>query len=308
MNTDKEKNQTIIKIKTLMKLLPATLAVVCLTPPQITQAQPTDTPPAENSTPSSPGESAYDFYMRLGFAAVQRGDHQTAAAYFRSALYEVPNDREATIAYWNARNAMKEAAAGNGTQTETNYEGYMRIGYDATEQGDYQTALINFQRALDERPEDYYATQAIRNVKTFINHGEGASTPTDVESNPNIYSGESPYDRYMRLGYAATQREDYQAAAMYFRSALYEHPNDRQATIAYWNAMDAIKEGKTSSSNQTETNYERYMRIGYDATERGDYQTALINFQRALDERPGDEYATQAVRNVQTFINRGEGL
>lgn len=307
MNSAKGQNNRIMKIRSLIKLLPATLAVICLTPPHITQAQPTDSPVPENSTPSAPTESAYDFYMRLGFAAAQRGDHQTAAAYFRSALYEIPNDQEATIAYWNARNAMQEAA-GNGSKTESNYERYMGIGYDAVDQEDYQTALINFRRAADERPGDYYATQAIRNVQTYINRGEGASTATDVESNPNIYPGELPYDRYMRLGYAATQREDHQAAAMYFRSALYERPKDRQATIAYWNARDAIKEGKTGSSSQTETEYDRYMRIGYDATERGDYQTALINFRRALDERPGDEYATQAVRNVQTFINRGEGL
>jgi len=50
--------------------------------------------------------------------------------------------------------------------------------------------------------------------------------------------------------------------------------------------------------------YNRYMRIGYAATQKRDYQTALINFRRALNERPGDSYATRAISNVQSYIQR----
>lgn len=123
------------------------------------------------------------------------------------------------------------------------------------------------------------------------------------------YPRETPYDRYMRLGYAAMQRENYDNAAAYFRAALYQHPQDRQAMIAYWNARDAINEqGQDRDQNQPKSNYDRYMQMGYDATEEGDYQTALINFKKALTERPGDYYATQAIRNVDTYIDAGEGI
>jgi hypothetical protein len=50
--------------------------------------------------------------------------------------------------------------------------------------------------------------------------------------------------------------------------------------------------------------YTRYMNIGYAATQKRDYQTALINFRRALNERPGDSYATRAISNVQSYIQR----
>jgi hypothetical protein len=48
------------------------------------------------------------------------------------------------------------------------------------------------------------------------------------------------------------------------------------------------------------------MRIGYSATDNNDYQTALINFRRALKARPNDAYAAQAIRNVSTYIQRGD--
>ena len=48
--------------------------------------------------------------------------------------------------------------------------------------------------------------------------------------------------------------------------------------------------------------YAEAMAIGYAATDARDYQTALINFRRALAERPGDIYATTAIRNVDLYI------
>ncbi|HEY9762918.1 MAG TPA: hypothetical protein V6D07_10355, partial [Trichocoleus sp.] len=50
--------------------------------------------------------------------------------------------------------------------------------------------------------------------------------------------------------------------------------------------------------------YTQAMLIGYAAEQQGDYHTALINFRRALAERPNDKYARAAVRNMQTYIAR----
>jgi hypothetical protein len=60
----------------------------------------------------------------------------------------------------------------------------------------------------------------------------------------------------------------------------------------------------TSSTPATLPDYDRYMRAGYAATQRKDYDTALLYFRRALDERPNDTYAQQAVRNVETYRGR----
>jgi len=48
--------------------------------------------------------------------------------------------------------------------------------------------------------------------------------------------------------------------------------------------------------------YTQAMLAGYNATESRDYHTALINFRRALAVRPGDRYATAAIRNMETYI------
>jgi tetratricopeptide (TPR) repeat protein len=171
--------------------------------------------------------------------------------------------------------------------------------------------LAHFDQALAIRPGNPYASQAIRNVQTYLNYdagslGDPVLTNDFTEANPSLEPilGESAYDRYMRLGYAALQREEFTTAANLFRSALYERPDDRFATIAYWNAIDGSQDGQAGlGSDIAEGPYDRYMRLGYDATQRRDYDAALTFFQQALDLRPGDYYATEAIANVTTYMS-----
>lgn len=290
----------------LQTIFSSLLLVGGLLSPQMALAQ---------SAPSDSAETApyldtlsYEEYMSLGYAATQRGDYYEATRYFRAALYVNPEDRSATVAYWNAYDALST----NQEESSSTYDQQMNQGYDATEAGNYQTALDHFQRALNIRPGDYYATQAIRNVRTYINSDQAVEAPQasasqrDVQPSLQPFRGEVPYDRYMRLGYAALQEEQFTTAVDYFRSALYERPNDRRATIAYWNAVDGLQDGTAGLDDEgsTQASYDRLMRLGYDANQRGDYETALSLFRRALERRPNDTYARNAIQNVTTYLNR----
>ncbi|MEC5029349.1 MAG: hypothetical protein SAL07_05500 [Oscillatoria sp. PMC 1051.18] len=173
-----------MKITNFIKCLPAVLTIGLFFPLGAS-AQSGETPASNSVTSDEPAgtnynEPPYNRYMRLGYAASQRGDYPDALRYFASALAERPRDRNATLAYWNVydiiNNQTQQQAATNNSEIESDYDRYMRIGYDATQQEDYQTALINFRRALEERPQDPYALQAIRNVSTYINRGQEAAT------------------------------------------------------------------------------------------------------------------------------------
>ncbi|NET48450.1 MAG: hypothetical protein F6K09_06920, partial [Merismopedia sp. SIO2A8] len=48
--------------------------------------------------------------------------------------------------------------------------------------------------------------------------------------------------------------------------------------------------------------YEQAMDVGYAAYREKDYHTALINFQRALEDKAGDRYATEAIANTEAII------
>lgn len=157
-------------------------------------------------------------------------------------------------------------------------------------------------------------TQSAATVQTTVVEPSVAPTvvpaPTVTPEGLPAYGAEYLYDRNMRLGYAASKRNDYVTALGYFQAALTDRPGDRYATIAYWNMQDLIQRKNapptTAVNPAPNTPYDRHMRVGYAAAKKKDYNTALINFQRALNSRPGDFYATQAIRNVRTYITRGQ--
>jgi TolA-binding protein len=49
--------------------------------------------------------------------------------------------------------------------------------------------------------------------------------------------------------------------------------------------------------------YDRYMQEGYVASRAKDYAKALLFFRRALDERPDDNYASTAIKNMQALTS-----
>jgi tetratricopeptide (TPR) repeat protein len=55
---------------------------------------------------------------------------------------------------------------------------------------------------------------------------------------------------------------------------------------------------------QAQSNYNQYMQSGYRATRQGNYSAALNYFKQALQVRPGDRYATSAMRNIESYIAR----
>ncbi|MBD2518346.1 DUF928 domain-containing protein [Nostoc sp. FACHB-973] len=56
---------------------------------------------------------------------------------------------------------------------------------------------------------------------------------------------------------------------------------------------------------QARATYTQYMQLGYSETKRRNYRKALGYFQQAQRLRPGDKYATAAIRNVTGYIQRG---
>jgi len=57
-----------------------------------------------------------------------------------------------------------------------------------------------------------------------------------------------------------------------------------------------------SAAPDQNSDFKQSMKLGYTYYGQGDYQTALINFNRALQIRPGDAYAVKAVYNTKSAI------
>lgn len=100
-------------------------------------------------------------------------------------LYQQQNQSASTRSVpLRSQGQAAPAATGQTTTPTTAYDRYMMAGYEATRRREHSTALLYFKRALDERPNDSYASQAIRNVESYMEEnrpktqGKNASQPT----------------------------------------------------------------------------------------------------------------------------------
>ncbi|MEO1402704.1 MAG: hypothetical protein AAFV72_15850 [Cyanobacteria bacterium J06635_1] len=84
-------------------------------------------------------------------------------------------------------------------------------------------------------------------------------------------------------------------------------------TAGVWGAKAALsmpgleavsKQAEPDTAQPEEDDFIRAMNLGYAYAQQFDYNTALINFRRALELRPGNPYAEVAVQNMEYFIER----
>lgn len=115
---------------------------------------------------------------------------------------------------------------------------------------------------------------------------EPSPPPPEPEPEPEL---KLTYKQYMDLGYSYDRKRDYNTALINFRRALAKRPDDELALEAVRKTEEKIKQPK----------YQRFMLIGLKALQKEDYDTAIINFSRALELFPGNDQATRALRDAQ---------
>ena len=68
------------------------------------------------------------------------------------------------------------------SEVQDAYTKAMSLGYTYASEFDYQTALVNFRRALEERPDDVYAANAIANMEYYIERNRVAALQAEVDA------------------------------------------------------------------------------------------------------------------------------
>ncbi len=100
------------------------------------------------------------------------------------------------------------------------------------------------------------------------------------------------------------------ASALITANSLVLTPSTAQAQTAQTattrtTTRTAVERDRTTPAERLRASgmtFQRAMNIGYAASEQGDFNTALINFRRALILRPGHPYAAAAADNMAYYL------
>ncbi|HEY9852501.1 MAG TPA: tetratricopeptide repeat protein [Leptolyngbyaceae cyanobacterium] len=111
-----------------------------------------------------------------------------------------------------------------------------------------------------------------------------------IFSTANPSFSQTDYQRWLRMAENARKSGQYDTALTYYQRAADaspDGPNDPDINTA----ITEVLAERLASVEQRNPNYGRYIRIADEAYSNGEYDTAIINYRRALKERPQDRYA-----------------
>lgn len=75
-------------------------------------------------------------------------------------------------------------------------------------------------------------------------------------------------------------------------------------TVPNWRRVRSLPNESPQRHPLAPDLYGQYMNVGYAAYRQQDYNTALINFRRALGEQAGDAKATEAIANTEAILQK----
>jgi tetratricopeptide (TPR) repeat protein len=132
----------------------------------------------------------------------------------------------------------------------------------------------------------------------------------------------SSVQQLLQRGYDLTAQKQYHQALKYFRQALQVSPGNRYAIGAIRNVESYIRRDRQQKPSRPSVvskqkpsvapvvsrgstfSFNQYMQLGYRYTTMRNYRQALKYFEKALQIRPSNQYATDAIRNVTGYIQR----
>jgi tetratricopeptide (TPR) repeat protein len=106
---------------------------------------------------------------------------------------------------------------------------------------------------------------------------------------------ETDYQRWLRMAETARKNRNYDTALTYYQRAAEFSPNGYNDPDIN-EAIGQVLEERVQSFQRSSPNYVRYIRIADRAYSNGEYDTAILNYRRALRQRPNDRYATIRIR------------
>lgn len=109
---------------------------------------------------------------------------------------------------------------------------------------------------------------------------------------------ETAYQRWLRMAETARKRGDYDTALTHYQRAADASPNGPNDSDIN-TAISRVLEQRLQSLQRIAPNYARYVRVADQAYFNGEYDTAIANYRRALNERRGDRYATVRIQQAE---------
>ncbi|MBI1838563.1 MAG: hypothetical protein HYR91_14965, partial [Flavobacteriia bacterium] len=156
----------------------------------------------------------------------------------------------------------------------------------------YNDALSNYQNALVNKPDDVLAKAKLAEVQQLI---DNAASANNSEAEKKVQ-----FDKYIKEADAMFTQKDYKEAKRNYELALTVIANDKYAAKQV-SEMDRLL--NNSNALEKELAYKKVVKTAEDFYKTKDYLAAKENYNKALEYKPNDAYATKKLKELEVILN-----
>ena len=248
-------------------------------------------------------EEKYNGFISVADGAFDTQNYDVALTNYRSALEIKPEESHPQNRI--AEISDLQAAAG---EKEKQYEGLISSADKAFKAKDYEAAKTDYNAALGLKPGEEHPTSQLTEIERLITEAEAnAAKEQEAAAAKEI---EEKYNGLIATADKAFKSKEYEDAKSAYQAALEvktaeQYPADQIAEIdrLVSEAADlAEREKAEAASKEKEAQYKNFISSADKAFKAADYSTAKTNYESALGVKPGEEYPTTQIGEIDRLI------
>ncbi len=247
-------------------------------------------------------DEKYQALIDQGDQQIKDKDYASAKSSFTEAKTLKPAEQYPVDKLAEIEGLIASAAA---EELDASYNDKIAAADDLMKEEKYEEAKGKYNEALGIKPDEQYPKDKIAEADQLI------AAAADQAEKDRLAAIQKQYDEAIQLANQALMSKEYETARAKYNEALTikpeeQYPKDRLAEIDGMIQADADareKERLAAEAAALEEKYENFIREGDKKFKSKDYEAAKTAFQGALGIKPGEEYPTSKISEIDGLLS-----
>ncbi len=225
-------------------------------------------------------------------------DYQNALASYEKALEQKPGEEYVIVKITETKETIEllRLEEEDHIAKDKAYQEEVTIANGLCSSEDYENALISYKNALELKPDDEYVTSKIKETEDTIEL-------LRLEEEERV-ANEKAYQEELAIADGLYSSDDYNDALDSYKKVLKLKPNETHVTSKIKEIEETIERLRIEEEERIakEKAFHNELSIADNFYSSKDYDSALASYEKALEQKPDEEYVIVKIREAKETI------
>ena len=234
-------------------------------------------------------EKKYNEFIQEADAAFDNQSYEESIELYNEALTVKSNESYPKTQIGKAKDAMR---ASENLELNRKYNDLIDVADKSFTDEEYNEAIVNYKKALEEKPGDQYSIDKIEESKQILDNLKAEKEEREKSN--------SEYDKFITEADALYNNDEFIDAKKRYESALKAKPND---SYAIRRIKESVEKAKIKVDKGDDIRYQKIVSKADEYFEKENYEKATSLYKRALSLRSYDQYPKVKLDEIKGILN-----